>query len=55
MRGDFPADLDFFFVRYSPRRFGEFRAAGNDFTDIEITEDRSFEVWGVISRCVRLL
>jgi len=47
---------EFTIKRYRQRGTRIWLEADNPaFTDIEITEHSCFEVWGVISRCVRLL
>jgi len=49
-------DGEFTIKRYRKRGARLWLEAGNPaFADIEITEEQNFEVWGVISRCVRLL
>jgi DNA polymerase V len=47
---------EFTIKRYRKRRGRVWLEASNAaYSDIEITEEMAFEVWGVISRCVRLL
>ncbi len=49
-------DGEFAIKRYRKRGNRVWLQAENPaYKDIEITEDSAFEVWGVISRCVRLL
>ncbi|HZU90233.1 MAG TPA: translesion error-prone DNA polymerase V autoproteolytic subunit [Stellaceae bacterium] len=49
-------DGEFTVKRYRPRN-GRIilEAEDPDFPDIEITEERSFEVWGVITKSIRML
>jgi DNA polymerase V len=49
-------DGEFTIKRYRPREGGVVLQADNPaFPDIEVTPERAFEVWGVVTKSIRML